>query len=192
MPASACCLAMNCLAMSCLATGAEALRRLCGGVPIGGRPMLGQGRSCSGEPLCSSDPLTLGSTACITEGPLMPDSVRRPPLSGRVARGLFSGASHPMSGYLQMGGYLQPRRLEEREVRAGPAGRRLSRAPGSLPPPGLDGGSCRRSLRRVLCCAFCFCTSSAFALRRTGRVFTGAASLLFDWSRRPDRRDSCL
>jgi hypothetical protein len=60
----------------------------------------------------------------------MPDSVRRLPLSracrlGLVTSGLLPGASHPMSGYLQMGGYLQPRRLEERGVRTGPAGRRL-------------------------------------------------------------------
>jgi hypothetical protein len=152
MPASACCLALS----------AEALRRLCGGVPIAGRPML-------------------GSTACITEGLLMPDSVHPRPLSGAyrpgpVPRGI---SSH---GRLSPDGRLSP--APAPEGARGPVGGTMrlgASAARSVPR--------RRPLRHVFCYVFCFRPSSAFALRRTGHVFTGGpASLLLDWSRRPDRR----
>jgi hypothetical protein len=99
MPASAYHLAMNCLAMSCLATGAEALRRLCGGVPIAGRPMLG--------------------------GPLVPDSVHRRPLSGAcrpgpVPRGMSHRRLSPARRLEERRGQGAPRRLSRAPVSLSP------------------------------------------------------------------------
>jgi hypothetical protein len=115
MPASACCLALS----------AEALRRLCEGVPIGGRPMLGRAAHAQESRLRSPEPLMLVRAAYVRQhrlhhggaahAGLRPSpSVVRACRPGPVPRNVFPGASHPI------GGYLQPGRLEERRGQGGP------------------------------------------------------------------------
>jgi hypothetical protein len=148
MPASACCLALS----------AEALRRLCGGVPMGGRPTLGRAAHPQESRLRSAAPLASRRGR----------SCRNPFIAlrclGRVAR-----------------------RLEQRGVRAGPAGSDEHRAPF----PHLASMADLVDVPFVVYSA----AHSAFALLLLshsggrGAYSRGAASLLFDWSRRPG---SCL
>jgi hypothetical protein len=151
MPASACCLAMNCLAMSCLAmsclaTGAEALRRLCGGVPIAGRPMLGRAAHAQESRLCSSEPRMLARAACARQHCLHHGGAAHaglrplPPVVGGVSPGACSQGPVPR-------GISSHRRLSP-DGRLSPApapgGARGQGGPGSLPPPRLDGEFRRR------------------------------------------------
>jgi hypothetical protein len=134
----------------------------------GWAPHARQGRSSSGEPLMLARAAYARQSRLRSAAPLASRrgrSCRTPSIAarcrGRVARGLFPGAC-------PIGGYLQPGAWRSEGVRARPVGGTMrlgASAARSVPR--------RRPLRHLLCYVFCFCTSSAFALRRTGRVFTG-------------------
>jgi hypothetical protein len=149
----------------------------------GWAPHARQGRSSSGEPL------TLGSTACITEGPLMPKSFHRPPLSRacRPAPGAARGQGGPRRPpALTSTGLPSPTSPRWRVPSTGlgvPSAGRYAWVP-PLHEAYLD------DVPFVMYAAM----YSAFALLLLshsggrGAYSRGAASLLFDWSRRPDRR----
>jgi hypothetical protein len=160
----------------------------------GWAPHARQGRSSSGEPLMLARAAYARQSRLRSAAPLASRrgrSCRTPSIAarcrGRVARGLFPGAC-------PIGGYLQPGAWRSEGVRARPVGSHEHRSPfphlasmassvdRTISPVGGTmrlGASAarslprRRPLRHVFCDVFCFCTSSAFALRRTGSVFTG-------------------